>query len=40
MVSTGVETFVRREDAEAFLVREDDADLAELLRLEAVELDA
>ena len=37
-----VELFVRREDAETFLeeVRADDEDLAELLRLEPVELDA
>jgi hypothetical protein len=35
-----VETFVRREDAEPFLeeVRGDDPELAELLRLEPVEL--
>jgi hypothetical protein len=37
-----IELFVRREDAEAFLedVRQDDAELAEQLQLEAVELDA
>ena len=37
-----VETFVRREDAETLLdeVQADDAELAELLRLEPVELDA
>jgi hypothetical protein len=37
-----VDTFVRREDAERFLeeVRGDDPVLAELLRLEPVELDA
>ena len=37
-----VDTFVRREDAERFReeVRRDDPPLAELLRLEAVELDA
>ncbi len=37
-----VETFVRREDAERFLedVRRDDAELAEWLRVEPVELDA
>ena len=36
-----VELFVRREDAERFLeeVRDDDSELAELLRLEPVELD-
>ena len=37
-----VELFVRREDAEAFVdeVQADDAELAELRRLEPVELDA
>jgi hypothetical protein len=37
-----VELFVRRKDAERFLeeVRGDDPELAELLRLEPVELDA
>jgi hypothetical protein len=37
-----VETFVRRDDAERFLeeVRADDEELAALLRLEPVELDA
>ncbi len=37
-----VETFVRREDAERFLeeVRADDAELADRLRVEPVELDA
>ena len=37
-----VDLFVRREDAERSLeeVREDDADLAEALRLEQIELDA
>jgi hypothetical protein len=37
-----VETFVRRDDAERFLedVRRDDAELAERLRVEPVELDA
>ncbi len=37
-----VELFVRREDAERFLgdVRDDDAELAETLRLEPVELGA
>ena len=37
-----VELFVRREDAERFLeeVRADDAELAEKLRLEPVELNA
>ncbi len=37
-----VEVFVRREDAERFLedVRADEAELAERLRLELVELDA
>jgi hypothetical protein len=37
-----VETFVRREDAERFLeeVRRDDAELAERLRVQPVELDA
>jgi hypothetical protein len=37
-----VELFVPREDADRFLeeVRGDDAELAELLRLKAVELDA
>ena len=43
-VETGkaVESFVRREDAQVFLeeVRADDAELAELLRLEPVEPDA
>ena len=36
-----VDMFVRREDAERFLeeVRGDDPELAELLRLEAIELD-
>ena len=36
------ELFIRHADAERFLeeVREDDAELAETLRLEAVELDA
>ncbi len=37
-----VELFVRREDAEAFLedVRRDDAELANSLRVEPIELDA
>ncbi len=38
----GIELFVRREDADAFLeeIRRDDPELADALRVERIELDA